>query len=109
MEYSVFRNLYWHSRNLLKAPVRLRILARERQLFLLTPVCQHAPYLLTRLEYYVPSIWRPRWEVIPHAVMSQLHELTRRYVHDVDIGSSRGPGAITANPRESQELPIRRP
>ena len=65
---------------LFKAPIRLAVAALARQLLQMRAVRQHAPDLFraaaVRLKHNVPSIRRPRREVISPAIVSQLYDLS---------------------------------
>src|ERR1700757_381218 len=77
------------SDSLFPTPIRLRITTGKRQLLNFCSIRQHRPDLQAagaiRLEHDVPAIRRPRREIVPTAVMGQLHPLLTGDVHQIDI------------------------
>src|SRR5207244_12627039 len=52
------------------------------------------------------SVWRPVRKLRPSAVVSQLHPLLARDIHQIDILRSWSVRAIVPNPGKNQEWPI---
>ena len=98
--------------SLLPTPIRLRIAAGKSQLLLMAPVGQHGPDLVAPgtagLKHQVPPIRRPRREIIPSAVVAQLHPLFAGNIHQVKIFWPPGaPGPYCRIQETGQELSIR--
>src|SRR5690242_3345029 len=57
----------------------------------------------------MPSVRRPRWEIIASTVVRELHPLLARNIHEIEIGCSWLSRSIFPHPRESEKLPVRSP
>src|SRR5271165_4066365 len=80
------QRLCWVRRSVLfPTPVRLRIVSTKSQLLHFRAVGQHRPDLqaarTVRLKDDVPPIRRPRREIVPPAIMGELHPLFAGHIH----------------------------
>ena len=79
----------------------------------LVPSANMRPYLFAAgtagLEHDVPSVRGPGREVVPAAVMRELHPLLAGDVHEVDIVRPGRSRSIFPEPGKRQKLPVRRP
>src|ERR1700733_5827758 len=80
---------------------------------LLSAVGKHRPNFrsatVLALEYDVPSIRRPRGEILPPRIMRELGPTLAGNVHYVNVLTPGGARTILAVPRKRQKLSVRRP
>src|ERR1022692_377883 len=98
---------------LFPTPVWLRVTSSKRQLMKLGAVGQHHPDFLLAgtagLKNEMPAVWRPRWRIVPSAIVSELHPLLAGDVHQIDVAGTGLARTILPGPCQGEELAVGRP